>query len=117
VLLGAGWFGVGWFLDFYHYKVLTKNQSVGLWKKCVLCDVRLETFYMDVPWLGLLMAGLSLRRPGFCPRSVHGGFVMDKVALEEVLLPVLRFFCVSIIPPVVIFISTLLLPEGRTGDT
>jgi len=41
---------------------------------------------------------------------------MDKVAREEVFLPVLRFFSVSIIPPVVVFISALLLPEGRTGD-
>jgi hypothetical protein len=48
--------------------------------------------------------------------SVHGRFVIDTVALEEVLLPVLGYFSVSIIPPVVIFISTLLLPEGRTGD-
>jgi len=39
---------------------------------------------------------------------------MDKVALEEIFLPVLWFFSVSIIPPVV-FISALLLPEGRTA--
>jgi hypothetical protein len=110
---------VGCFLSFYHYKVLTKNQSVRL---CVgeVCSLWRQTWGflcpdMDVPWLRLLMAGLSLRRPGFGPRSVHGRFVIDTVALEEV-LPVLRYFSVSIIPPVVIFIFTLLLPEGRTGD-
>jgi hypothetical protein len=41
---------------------------------------------MVVPWLRLLMAGLTLRRPGFGSSSVHGRFVMDMVALEEVFL-------------------------------
>jgi hypothetical protein len=30
------------------------------------------------------MAGFTLRRPGFEPRSSHVGFVVDKVALEQV---------------------------------
>jgi hypothetical protein len=34
---------------------------------------------------------LSLWRPGFAPRSVHVGFVVDKVALGQVLFQVLRF--------------------------
>jgi hypothetical protein len=34
-----------------------------------------------VPWLRRLVAGLSPRRPGFDLRSVHVGFVVDKVAL------------------------------------
>jgi hypothetical protein len=33
------------------------------------------------------------------PRSVHVGFVVDKVALGQVFLWVLRFFPVNIIPP------------------
>jgi len=52
-----------------------------------------------VPWLRRLVAGLSPRRPGFAPGSVHVGFVVDKVALGQVFLRVLRFSPVSIIPP------------------
>jgi hypothetical protein len=48
-----------------------------------------------VPWLRRLVAGLSLRRPG----SIHVEFVVEKVALGQVFVPVLRFSPVSIIPP------------------
>jgi hypothetical protein len=34
-----------------------------------------------VKWLRRLVAGLSPRRPGFLPGSVHVGFVVDRVAL------------------------------------
>jgi hypothetical protein len=37
-----------------------------------------------VPLLRRLVAGLSPRRPGFTPVSVHVGFVVDKVALGQV---------------------------------
>jgi hypothetical protein len=47
-------------------------------------------------WLRSLVAGLSPRRPGFAPGSVHVGFVVDKVALEQVYLRVLRVSPVSI---------------------
>jgi hypothetical protein len=46
------------------------------------------------PWLRSF-AGLSPRRPG----SIHAGFVVDKVALGQVFLRVLRFSPVSVIPP------------------
>jgi branched-subunit amino acid transport protein len=49
-----------------------------------------------MPWLEWLVAGLSPRRPGFAARSVHVGFVVDKVALGQVFLRVLRFSPVSI---------------------
>jgi hypothetical protein len=52
-----------------------------------------------VPWLRLLVVSLSPNRPGFAPGSVHVGFVVDRVALGQVLLQVLRFSLVSIIPP------------------
>jgi hypothetical protein len=52
-----------------------------------------------VPWLRRLVAGLSLRRPGLAPGSIHVGFVVDKVAVGQVFLPVLRFSPVDIIPP------------------
>jgi hypothetical protein len=36
-----------------------------------------------VPRLRRLIAGLTPRRPGFDPGSVHVGFVVDKVALGQ----------------------------------
>jgi hypothetical protein len=57
---------------------------------------------MAVPWLRRLVAGLSPRRLGFDPGSVHVEFLMDKVALGQVPPPprVLRFSPVTFIPPV-----------------
>jgi hypothetical protein len=46
-----------------------------------------------------LVAGLSLRRPGFAPGSIHVGFVVDRVAMGQVFLRVLRFSPVNNIPP------------------
>jgi hypothetical protein len=40
--------------------------------------------FRAMPWLTQLVTGLSPRRPGFDPRSVHVGFVVDKVALGQV---------------------------------
>jgi hypothetical protein len=51
-----------------------------------------------VPWLRPLVTRLSPRKPGFDLGSVHMGFVVDKVALGQVFLRVLRFSPVSIIP-------------------
>jgi hypothetical protein len=45
-----------------------------------------------VPWLRRLVAGLSPRRPGFVPRSLYVGFVVDKVALGQALLRVILFY-------------------------
>jgi hypothetical protein len=39
-----------------------------------------------MPWLSQFVAGLSLRRLGFAPESVHVKFVVDKVALGQVFL-------------------------------
>jgi hypothetical protein len=50
-----------------------------------------------VSWLRRLVAGLSHCRPGFSLRSVHVGFVVDKVALGQVFLRDLRFSSVIII--------------------
>jgi hypothetical protein len=40
-----------------------------------------------VSWLRRLVAGFTSRRPGFDPRSVQVGFVVDKVALGQVFPP------------------------------
>jgi hypothetical protein len=53
---------------------------------------------LAVPWLGRLVAGLSLWGPGYVPGSVHVGFVVDKVALGQIFLRVLPP-PLSIIPP------------------
>jgi hypothetical protein len=50
-----------------------------------------------MPWLSLSLAGLSLKRPRFTTRSVHVGFVVDKVALRLVPLRTLQISPVSII--------------------
>jgi hypothetical protein len=43
-----------------------------------------------------LVAGLSPRRPGFAPGSIHVGFVVDKVLLGQSFLRVFRFSSVNI---------------------
>jgi hypothetical protein len=49
---------------------------------------------MAVPWHRRLVAGLSSRRPGFDPASVHVRFMVDKVALGQVFFPkYLGFAC------------------------
>ena len=40
--------------------------------------------FKAVPWLRRSVAGLSPRRPSFDPGSIHVGFLVDKVALEQV---------------------------------
>ena len=58
------------------------------------------TFYhsTESPMMNPL-AGLSLLKPQFDPRSVHVRFVADKVALKHIFLPVVVFPPVSITPP------------------
>jgi hypothetical protein len=51
-----------------------------------------------VSWLSRLVTGLSLTTPRFAPNSVHVRFVVDKVALGLVFIPVHPFSPVSIIP-------------------
>jgi len=52
-----------------------------------------------VPWLSLLVAGLSLWRPGFDPKPVHVEFMVDKVALGQVRNQEFLFSPVIIIAP------------------
>ena len=46
-----------------------------------------------------LDAGLSPQMPGFDPRSVHVGLVVDKMALRKIIFRLLRFSLFSIILP------------------
>jgi hypothetical protein len=53
-----------------------------------LCTINYNAYKMlqwAVPWLRRLVVGLSPRRSEFNPGSVHVGFVVDKVALGQVL--------------------------------
>jgi hypothetical protein len=56
-----------------------------------------------------LVAGLLLWRCGFYSRPVHMRFVVNKVALGQVFLSVIKFSPVSIILPM------LLVFEGQVG--
>jgi hypothetical protein len=68
---------------------------------------RIIQTHMTVPWLRRLVAGLSPQRPGFDPGSVRVGFVVDKVALEQVLSRVIRFSPANFIPPVLHYLEKL----------
>jgi hypothetical protein len=59
-------------------------------------------FQWDVPWLRRLVAGLSSPRPGFYSRPDLARFLVNKVALGEVFLRVLRISPVSITPPMLL---------------
>jgi len=79
--------------------------------------VRFGYFYSHVflPWLRHSVADFSMLCPGFDPRLVHVRFVVHKVTLGQVSLPVLHFSPVSIIPPT---LDTSLHPHvALTGRT
>jgi hypothetical protein len=65
----------------------------------VLMPVGVRDF-RAVPWLRWSVAGLSSRRHVFNHSPLHVGFVVSKVALRQIVFPVLRFSLVSIIPSV-----------------
>jgi hypothetical protein len=71
----------------------------GAWVALCAHPAHTNTGHLAVPWLRSLVAGLSPRRPGFTPGSIHVGFVVDKAGLGQVFLRVLRFYPVNIIPP------------------
>jgi hypothetical protein len=50
-----------------------------------------------MPWLRQYVACLSLRRPTFDITAAHDEFVVDKMALEHVILLLLRLSSVSTI--------------------
>jgi hypothetical protein len=72
---------------------------------CVLCEVRTQILYtiekqsglQTLPLLRQLVAGLSSRIPVIDPRSVHVGSVVEKMAMGQVFLRILRYYPVCII--------------------
>jgi hypothetical protein len=75
------------------------NLYSGSGVRSLFRPCRLDVLYTSVPWLRLLVADLSLRRPGFAAGSVLVGFAVNKVAVEHVSNRVVLFSPVSIIPP------------------
>jgi hypothetical protein len=68
--------------------------------------------------IGALLPGLSPKRPGLNPRLILVKFVVDKLALGQDFLYILRIFAVTIIPPMFhthFIIYKLLLSEIQTG--
>jgi hypothetical protein len=70
-----------------------------LWLQDLQSQVRMMVCVCVGEGRAMVQAVLSPRRPEFAPRSVHMGFVVDIVTLEQVLLLVLRVYPVNIIPP------------------
>ena len=63
-------------------------------------------------WFRRTDAARSMRRLRFNPRMVNVRFMVDEVALGQVLLPVIRF-SVSIIPPVLYTYLHLNTPQSN----
>jgi hypothetical protein len=86
-------------LNLQLYYVASRNTAIMFDVKIAAIQMLSFNPWLAVPWLRSLVVGLSPRRPGFTPGSIHVGFVVDKVALGQVFLRVLRFSPVNIIPP------------------
>jgi hypothetical protein len=67
-----------------NHETLDKIASVWteIWKFCESSDA----FASTMPQIRQLVAGLSIRQPGFNPKSICAGFVRGKVALGQVFL-------------------------------
>ena len=61
--------------------------------------IHLKIILKAVPYLRRLVAGLPLWGPEFDSRPLHMIFMVEEVALGQCLPRVLRFFFVTIIPP------------------
>ena len=82
-----------------HFGFVRVEQSRQLRERLNYVHCSRNSVIYAVLWLRRLVAGLSPRRPGFDPGSVHVGFVVNKVALGQGFLWVLRFLPVNFIPP------------------
>jgi hypothetical protein len=79
-------------------------------KSYKLINLNIDYNISGMPWLRRLVTGLSLRRSGYAPGSVHAEFVVDKMTAEQVFLRIIWLFPVNIIlPNVVVEWLTLLL--------
>jgi hypothetical protein len=75
----------------------TRHSTLSNVSECVCVCVYIYIYIyiccaVAAPWLRWLVADQSPRSPGFAPDSTHMGFVVDKVALGQIFLRVLRVF-------------------------
>jgi hypothetical protein len=68
----------------HHYKHTDKAPSAPAGTEYIFNVNKVSPTAM--PWLRSLVTGLSPRRPGFMPWSIHVGYVADKMALVQVFL-------------------------------
>ena len=72
--------------------------------QCVYCAVRTGYLYIIHvnyhPWPRLLVHGLSPEKLGFDPSLLHLIVVLNTVTLGQGFFPILLFYTVNIIPPV-----------------
>jgi len=83
---------------------------------CLLRGTSLIFKYNSVySWLRRVIAGFSLRRPRFDPRSVHVRVVVEKVTLGWGFLRVLRFSLSALfhISSILVLFCMLLVKEGQ----
>jgi hypothetical protein len=80
------------------WSAFSYSISENMWLKCVKSNCgwnkwmhRVQPKSWDHTWLRRSVIGLSPRRPEFAPGLVRVGFVMDKVAVRQDFLRVLRF--------------------------
>jgi hypothetical protein len=74
-------------------KVSPVSPSVGRHVTTAPVPAHLYNLFHVVPWLRRLVAGLSPRRPGFAPGSVHVRFAADRVAQRQVFSEFFSFPC------------------------
>jgi hypothetical protein len=89
-------------------KVMTSDEFGRMSQKSIVPLFKI-TYMKALPWLRRLVTGFSPRRPVFAPRSVHVGFVVDKVALQYIFIRVLWFSAVNIILP---YFSIIIYRQG-----
>jgi hypothetical protein len=70
-----------------------RNCSWSLAPHQLSLDSTITVHKLPVPWLRLLVTSRSPCRPEFNPRSAHVGFVVAKVALEQVFSVYCSFPC------------------------
>jgi hypothetical protein len=71
--------------------IKVQNRVTGHHKPLLSATV----IYQAMPLLRQLVTSLSPQGPGFNPRSVHVGFLVERVTMGQVFVPVLQFFHVQ----------------------
>jgi hypothetical protein len=68
--------------------IKVQNRVTGHHKPLLSATV----IYQAMPWLRQSFTSLSPQRPGLNPRSVHVGFLVERMTIAQVFVPVLQFF-------------------------